>query len=195
MLTITEDAKAKVLEFISQETDPDMALRVAVTGRQGTSFRYEFGLVPEASRDDDDKMIDAGEFKVLIDKKSAEYLEGATFEWVENVDGAGFSVNNPNSAWKDPVAAKVAEVIEQKINPSIASHGGHVTLLDVREQVAYVQLGGGCQGCGMADVTLKEGIETAIKEAVPEIRGVVDSTDHAGGTNPYYSSPGGSCGG
>jgi Fe-S cluster biogenesis protein NfuA len=65
-------------------------------------------------------------------------------------------------------------------------HGGYITLLDVKDDVAYVALGGGCQGCGMANVTLKQGIEALIREAVPEIHQVVDTTDHAGGTNPYY---------
>jgi Fe-S cluster biogenesis protein NfuA len=77
-------------------------------------------------------------------------------------------------------------VIDTKINPGVAMHGGYVTLLDVKDDIAYVALGGGCQGCGMANVTLKQGIEVIIREAVPEIHQVIDSTDHAGGTNPYY---------
>ena len=70
----------------------------------------------------------------------------------------------------------------------MANHGGHISLIDIKEDVVYVQLGGGCQGCGMADVTLKQGIETAIMEAVPEITAVYDVTDHANGENPYYQS-------
>jgi len=80
----------------------------------------------------------------------------------------------------------VQQVFDTQINPAIAAHGGFVQLLDVKDGVAYVQLGGGCQGCGMADVTLKQGIVVAVKEAVPEIREVVDSTDHASGANPYF---------
>ena len=94
--------------------------------------------------------------------------------------------------WKpDPVIDErirkiVAEVLEREVNPSIASHGGVITLLDVKNKLAYVQLGGGCQGCGMADVTLKQGVETMLKERIPELVGIIDTTDHAGGANPHY---------
>jgi Fe/S biogenesis protein NfuA len=106
--------------------------------------------------------------------------------FVEGIHQSGFQIDNPNSVWTDPRAKAVQEVIDSKINPGVAMHGGYVTLLDVKEDVAYVALGGGCQGCGMANVTLKQGIEVIIREAVPEIRQVIDTTDHAGGTNPYY---------
>jgi Fe/S biogenesis protein NfuA len=87
-----------------------------------------------------------------------------------------------------PVAERVQLVLEQHINPSIASHGGTATLVAVEEDTAYLRLGGGCVGCGMAAVTLTQGIEVAIKQAVPEIVNVVDVTDHASGTNPYYEA-------
>ncbi len=77
-------------------------------------------------------------------------------------------------------------MLDEEINPAVAQHGGWVNLLEVKDDVAYVQLGGGCQGCGMADVTLKQGIEVRIREAVPEISQIIDTTDHAGGKNPYY---------
>src|SRR5947207_786550 len=85
------------------------------------------------------------------------------------------------------VEQRVAQVITQHINPAIAAHGGAAELVAVEDGTAYVRLGGGCQGCGMATVTLDQGIESAITEAVPEIRSVVDVTDHASGTNPYYA--------
>ncbi|MGH7387102.1 MAG: NifU family protein, partial [Candidatus Methylomirabilales bacterium] len=88
--------------------------------------------------------------------------------------------------WTDPKAQAVQEAIDTQINPGVASHGGHVALLDVKDDIAYIALGGGCQGCGMADVTLKQGIEVLLKEAVPEIRQVIDTTDHAAGKNPFY---------
>lgn len=84
------------------------------------------------------------------------------------------------------VAQRVVQVIEHQVNPAIAAHGGHAELVAVEEDTAYVRLGGGCQGCGMATVTLGQGIEVAIIEAVAEIARVVDVTDHAVGTNPYF---------
>ena len=86
------------------------------------------------------------------------------------------------------VATRVHQILEQHINPMIASHGGRAELVSVDGATAYLRLGGGCQGCGMATVTLTQGIEVAIKEAVPEITEIVDVTDHAAGTNPYFEA-------
>jgi Fe-S cluster biogenesis protein NfuA len=81
----------------------------------------------------------------------------------------------------------VQELLEKEINPAVASHGGFFTLIDVQENTVYVQLGGGCQGCGMVDVTLRQGVEQRMKEVLPEMVALVDTTDHASGNNPYYS--------
>ncbi len=85
-----------------------------------------------------------------------------------------------------PVAEAVHRVIETQVNPGVASHGGVVTLVDVKDNKVFIQMGGGCQGCGQADVTLRDGIVSMIREAVPEIDEVVDATDHASGEDPYY---------
>ena len=82
---------------------------------------------------------------------------------------------------------KVQELIENMINPAVAGHGGFVDLIDVKDNKVYLQMGGGCQGCGAADVTLKSGIERLIKEELPEVEEVLDTTDHASGANPYYA--------
>ena len=85
------------------------------------------------------------------------------------------------------LATKVQELIDSTINPAVAGHGGFVQLMEVKDNRVYIQMGGGCQGCGAADVTLKAGIERLIKEEIPEIEEVLDATDHASGTNPYYT--------
>jgi len=82
---------------------------------------------------------------------------------------------------------RVQHLLDTSINPGVAGHGGFVRLMDVQDSVVYVQMGGGCQGCGMADVTLKAGIESLIKEEIPEVTEVLDTTDHAAGRNPYYT--------
>jgi len=81
---------------------------------------------------------------------------------------------------------KVQKILDEMINPAVAGHGGFVELLDVKENIVYLMLGGGCQGCGMVNVTLKQGIEATLRDEIPQIAGVVDQTDHAGGNNPYY---------
>lgn len=86
----------------------------------------------------------------------------------------------------EAVKVRVQKILEEMINPAVAGHGGWVDLLDVKENTVYLRLGGGCQGCGMVNVTLKQGIESTLKEEIPQIVGVIDQTDHAGGNNPFY---------
>jgi len=92
----------------------------------------------------------------------------------------------PHPDLKTPIAQKIKKLIEDQINPAISSHGGWCALIDVKDNIAFIQLGGGCQGCGMVDVTLKQGIERTIKASFPSIEKVYDRTDHAAGKNPYY---------
>ncbi|MCI0408210.1 MAG: iron-sulfur cluster assembly accessory protein [Acidobacteria bacterium] len=186
MLSISDSARKKFLSLLEAEAQQGQALRVAVKGRGPGGFRYELGFVGEEDKGAEDTVIDAGGLRVFIDPESAPKLQGATVDYVDGISESGFKIENPNSEWADPKAAAVQQVIDTQINPAVAGHGGHVSLLDVKDDTAYIALGGGCQGCGMADVTLKHGIEAMIKEAVPEIRQIIDTTDHAGGTNPYY---------
>jgi len=186
MLTITDAAKKKVLAILEGEDQKDLALRVAIRGRGPGGFRYELQFVGAGERGAEDTVVKAGGFDVLVDPDSAPNLKGATVDFLDGVTESGFKIDNPNPLWTDPKAQAVQEVIDTQINPGVASHGGHVALLDVKDDIAYIALGGGCQGCGMADVTLKQGIEVLLKEAVPEIHQVIDTTDHAAGKNPYY---------
>ncbi len=93
----------------------------------------------------------------------------------------------PKPGLETPTAKAVQQVLDDRVNPAVSGHGGHIALIDVKGDTAFIRLEGGCQGCGMASVTLKQGIEVEIKEAVPAITTILDTTDHAGGENPYYS--------
>lgn len=88
---------------------------------------------------------------------------------------------------EEVIREKIQQLFDAEINPAVAMHGGSVDLIDVKGNVVYIRLGGGCQGCGMADVTLKQGIERAIREVAPEVGDILDATDHAAGRNPYYT--------
>jgi Fe/S biogenesis protein NfuA len=186
MFTLSDAAKRKVRELMDAEEEKGLALRVAIHGRGPGGFQYDLRFVKEEDRGAEDVVIEADGFQVFIDPESAPNLKGASMDFVESVFESGFKIDNPNSIWTDPKAIAIQEVIDTKINPAIAGHGGYVTLLDVKDDIAYIAMGGGCQGCGMANVTLKQGIEVMIREAVPDIRDIIDTTDHAGGTNPYY---------
>ena len=86
------------------------------------------------------------------------------------------------------IQEKIQYLLDTAINPAVAGHGGVVSPVDVKDRMVYLQMGGGCQGCGMADVTLRQGVETMIREEVPEVVEIIDVTDHAAGQNPYHAA-------
>ena len=187
MLNITELAKEKLAGFAAQAEEADtLVLRVAIVGRGASGFQYDLQLVSQKDTPDDDVTCEVDGVVVSIAAKSAVHMDGATLDFKESLMGGGFHFDNPNPMWADPVEKAVAEVIESKVNPAVASHGGTVSLIGIDEGQAVISFGGGCQGCGMADVTLKQGIEVMIMDEVEGITGVVDVTDHAAGTNPFY---------
>ena len=187
MLSITENARSKLDEFAEQAEETELAVKVAITGRGPKGFQYDLQLVPPGEHAEGDVVTEGDGLTVIIAEKSAAYLDGATLDFVETLMGpGGFQFENPNPLWLDPLAQRVADVLDEEVNPAVASHGGNVTLIDVVEGEAIVEFGGGCQGCSAVDVTLKHGVETMLMEKIPEIVAVVDITDHAAGTNPFY---------
>lgn len=185
-LKVTPAAVDKIERVRRQGGRPDACLRLEISGRRSGRFVYEIDLVDPSSGVADDVVVETGGLRVLVDPQSALHLHGATIDLDQSAIGGALTIDNPNEGWRDPIATRVQEVLDRQINPGVASHGGFVDLLDVRDGAAYVQLGGGCQGCAQVDVTLRQGIEVAIKAAVPEITRVIDSTDHAAGANPYF---------
>ncbi len=186
MIVITELATRKIAELLASEGRPGQALRIGIQGRGMGGFQYRLGFVDPSDRAADDTVVDAGPFQVYVDAASGGDLAGTTIDYVETPVQSGFRIDNPNPLWRDATAQAVQKVIDEEINPAVGGHGGFVTLLEVKEGVAYIRFGGGCQGCGMVDTTLKQGVTVRIREAVPAIREILDTTDHANGTNPYY---------
>jgi Fe/S biogenesis protein NfuA len=198
IVSVTPHAVEKVKEFRAKVDDPDsQAMWVRVTGVHRGEFTYDLALRPVQAAGPGDEVQHADGLPVVIAGEDVESLRGATIDWSDDLMRGGLTVANPNrpqvvtpalgnGELSGDVGERVAQVIDRRINPAIAQHGGRAVLERVEEGVAYVRLGGGCQGCGMATVTLDQGIESAILESVPEIRQVVDVTDHAAGENPYY---------
>lgn len=195
VITVTDEAVDAILGIRSEEPDAEeLALTVSIIGVRGVDFTYELTFVPLADVSEADSLTHHGELPVAVPADSVSRLEGATVQ----VREGGLAIDNPNSpipqiaagaaVTEGPVVDRVAAVINQQINPAIAAHGGYAELVAVEDDTAYLQLGGGCQGCGLAQVTLTQGIVRAIQTAVPEIAQVVDVTDHASGTDPYYQS-------
>lgn len=187
VLRFDEGATRKLDEMREAGRFEGSALRISVD-EEGAAFRYQIEVVDRESGAEGDEVLDCNGLGVYVDPASAERLRGATVEYVDRLEGAGFRFENPNrpALLENPLAAKVQEVLDREINPGVAAHGGRVSLEGVDGSRVTVRFGGGCQGCGQADVTLKEGVVAAIRRQVPEVSEVLDATDHAAGENPYY---------
>jgi Fe/S biogenesis protein NfuA len=202
-LAITEKAQQKVLGFREGVPDSErQAMWVEVTGVQNGEWTYNISLKPLDGAGPEDSLQYSDDLGIVVPEADIDKLQGATVDWSDDLMSGGLLVVNPNKPdpaspaiggrpavdLSGPVPQRVMQVIAEQINPAIAAHGGSAELVAVEEDTAYVRLGGGCVGCGMASVTLGQGIEVAIIEAVPEVRQVVDVTDHASGTNPYFEA-------
>ncbi|MGI8491999.1 MAG: NifU family protein [Acidimicrobiales bacterium] len=202
VLTVTDKALAKVLELRNDEPGPEsVALWIEISGTSGDAYTYDmyFQATSDAGADAWTGLQDG--LTIVVPAASAPNMVGSVLDLNQNLMAGGMSIRNPNRPpgpqasptmtgpppdLSGDVAQRVIQVLDAQINPSIAAHGGHADLVAVTDGSAYLRLSGGCAGCGMAAVTLSQGIEVAIKQSVPEIVRIVDVTDHAAGTNPYY---------
>jgi Fe/S biogenesis protein NfuA len=187
VVRLTPEASTKLNEVMRQRGPQVAGLKLQIVGRADGEFHHVLSLVEDASLVEADDAIEVDGITIYSEFRSARYLDGVEIHYVEKGFGqSGLEFHNPNPLWFDDKELAIQEIFDREINPAIASHGGIVHLLGVEDMTAYVQLGGGCQGCGMADVTLKQGIEATILERVAGIERVVDQTDHDAGENPYY---------
>ncbi len=215
ILAITDEALERVLGFREPVGgESEQAMWVQVTGTTDGEYSCGVSLRPLADAGARDAVQRLGELAVVVPSEDCHRLRGATVDWISDATGGGgLTVLNPNKPPPpDPVAPpdpdaqpespaigdrpptdltgplelRVIQVLNEQVNPSIAAHGGQADLVAIEDGAAYLRLSGGCQGCGMATVTLSQGIEVAITGAIPEIDRVVDVTDHGSGDNPYY---------
>jgi Fe/S biogenesis protein NfuA len=205
VVTLTPEAHKVVCEAIGQEPDPaSLALWLEVRGVQGGSFVYDLYFQAASDADEGDARHAQEDIEVIVPAGSVERLRGARLEWSDE-GGGGLVLVNPNSPTPEEaapnvppevlakgidgtLARRVIAVLEQSVNPAIASHGGRADLvaLDEDDGTAYLRLSGGCQGCAMSQMTLRQGIETALLDEVPELTRILDVTDHGSGENPFY---------
>ena len=205
LIQITDAARDLVLAYRGHSDKPNperLAMWVEITGVSGSGFSYDMYLKTVDDAAADDAVVSVAEgLQVVVPAGSVDQMRGSTIDLSDSPGGGGLFVRNPQSPSPavsgagpstatptGPVAERVIHVLDQQINPAIAAHGGHAELVAVEDDTAYLRLSGGCQGCGMASVTLSQGIEVALRESVPEITRVVDVTDHASGANPYYEA-------
>ena len=197
VFAVTQAAMAKVLEIRGAEDDPEsLCLWIEVTGARGPDYTYDLSFEAIADLEPTDHREPIGELIVAIPAGSVDQLRGATLDLPANAGQGGLVLRNPNRPnplaganieLTGDIAEKVGQLLEQSINPSLASHGGYATLVGVDGTRVFLTMGGGCQGCSMSAATLVEGIQVAIREAIPEVTEIIDATDHAAGENPFYS--------
>ena len=198
VIKITPAAIELVREARARESKPqDLALWLEVSGSANGVYTYDLWFAPSGGTERGDSCQLEGDLAIVVPAGSVDRLRGAVLDVSEQGGEPGLVIINANTPPRPfvparqadpsgPVAARLLEVLERQVNPQIAMHGGHAALVAVEGSVAYVEMSGGCQGCGMARATLSQGIAIAITDAVPEITEVVDVTDHMSGTNPYY---------
>ena len=198
VMSITPEAMEKVIEVRAEEEESEeLALRISVTGIQGIDYSYDLAFIHSKDLTDSDLQWEANGLTIVVPEDSHTRLVGATLDIPSNSAQGGLVIRNPNRPnplgdiehleLTGDIPERVQQLLEQRINPALASHGGFATLIGVDGPKAYITMGGGCQGCAMSQATLTEGIQSAILEAIPEITEVIDSTDHASGSNPFYT--------
>lgn len=198
MITLTEAAKNQVLQALKGQTGK-VGLRVEARANGRPEFEYAMKLIAAEEQREDDLVVDVGEFKIFVDPGSAKNLQGATIDYEDRIVRSGFRFDNPNKPevpvlgsgpradLTGPIAERVQRLLDTELNPAVAAHGGRINLVGVEGKTVYLSFGGGCHGCGMVDLTLKQGVEARIRELIPEVEKIVDTTDHSSGENPYYA--------
>ena len=199
VVVVSDAARDVVLGARAAENDPEhLGLWIETTGSNGNAYTYDIYFQAVSDAGEADAVYNQEELPVVVPAGSIECLTGARLDWSDEGDG-GLVIVNPNTPPRrqapaplgdlsGDLAQRVLAVLEEQVNPAIATHGGRADLMRMDGEFAVLSLSGGCQGCGMARATLSQGIEVALKDAIPELKGIVDVTDHEGGTNPYYAA-------
>jgi Fe/S biogenesis protein NfuA len=196
-VTVTPSALERITEVRAGEDDGDsLVLRIAVTGVNGVEYAYDLSFEDATDTVDGDVTYHVGDLPIVVPADSIDKLQGATLDLPTSAAQGGLVIRNPNRPnplagahleLTGDLAEKVQQLLAEAINPSLASHGGYANLVGVEDTKVFLSMGGGCQGCALSAATLREGIQVAIREAIPEVTDIIDVTDHDAGENPFYS--------
>lgn len=195
IIQITAEAQTKLLELRAEETEAEsLGLRLGIASGPGEDFRYDLSFEEFLRAAFTDEVRTHDGLKVIIPAADVEFLQGATLDYS---DSAGLVIRNPNRPPapmveglinNDEISAQVETVVAAEVNPALAAHGGFVTYVGHDgEGTVYLTMGGGCHGCSMSKMTMLDGVQTMLVDAVPGVEKVKDLTDHSTGANPYYS--------
>lgn len=191
-INITEAAQDYLAGLLAKQDHPDIGIRVFITQPGTPQAETCISYCRPGEEESTDRVIGLAKFTAWIDSISEPFLEDAVVDFAEDRMGGQLTIKAPNSKVpmiddNSPLSQRVEYYLQTEINPGLAGHGGHISLIDIVDgSVAVLQFGGGCQGCGMVDTTLKDGVEKTLLERIPELTAVRDVTDHSNKENAYY---------
>lgn len=190
-ITITEAAQEYLADLLSKQNTTGISIRIFIT-QPGTQYAETcIAYCKPGEEKPEDTVLALKSFTAYIDAFSEAFLDDAVVDYATDRMGGQLTIKAPNAKVPmvnadSPINERISYYLQTEINPGLAGHGGEVSLIEVIEDIAILKFGGGCQGCGQADVTLKEGIEKTLLERIPELKGVRDVTDHSIKENAYY---------
>jgi Fe/S biogenesis protein NfuA len=192
MVNISESAQQYLVELLSKQEDKDVGIRIFITDPGTPMAETCIAYCRPGEEQADDERVQYNGFVGWIDNRSQPFLEDAEVDFAKDKMGGQLTIKAPNSkvpkvSDDSPLEDKINYILHSQINPALASHGGMVNLVEVvKDEIAILQFGGGCQGCGMVDMTLKNGVERTLLEQLPQLKAVRDVTDHTQDENAYY---------
>ncbi|MBQ75659.1 MAG: Fe/S biogenesis protein NfuA [Gammaproteobacteria bacterium] len=192
MVEITASAQDYLVELLSKQEGDDVGIRIFVSDPGTPMAETCIAYCQSGEEMANDEQVQYEKFICWIDDRSKKYLEDALVDYTTDRMGGQLTIKAPNSkvpqvSEDSPLEDRINYVLFSQINPSLASHGGMVNLVEiVDEEIAVLQFGGGCQGCGMVDTTLKDGVEKTLLEQLPQLKAVRDVTDHSLTENAYF---------
>lgn len=192
-ISVSKRAEEHFNTLIMKEEIPGMGLRIFLDQPGSPTADVSIAFCPPGEHRAGDIPLKFDAFTLFVDRLSASALDEADIDYKDDKLGGQLAITVPNLRGPKPagnasLADRVNYILHNEVNPNLASHGGMVTLVEITDkQEVVLRFGGGCHGCGMVDVTLKQGIEKALMSQLPEISAVMDVTDHSKGENPYYT--------
>lgn len=190
-LTITASGQDYLAELLAKQEDV-IGVRVFITQPGTPKAETCIAYCREGDAKDGDVVVEYPKFNAFFEGRSVPFLDEALIDYAKDRMGGQLTIKAPNARLPrvgadSPIEDRINYVLYNEINPGLAAHGGEVSLVEVtQDNYAVLKFGGGCQGCGMVDVTLKEGVEKTLLEQVPELAGVKDTTDHTNTDNAYF---------
>ncbi len=190
-IEITESAQDYLSDLLLKQDCEGIAIRLFIADPGTPKAETCIAYCRPGEEQEEDELLELPKLKAYLDKRSVPFLEDAKVDYSADRLGGQLSIRAPNSRLPrvsddSPVEDKVNYILHSEINPGLAAHGGNISLEEMDGDIAVLQFGGGCQGCGQADLTLKDGVERTLLEKIPELKGVRDITDHSDSSQAYY---------